>query len=295
MLHNQIRTVVTTTLLSATVALVPAAVRAQDQPLDKRTILTFSGPVELPGVALQPGQYVFRLADPTTSRKMIQVVSVDGKQVYGTFFSIPIEMPEAPSKPEVRLMEPAPGSPAAVRAYWYPNERIGSEFIYPREQAMRLAKSAKAPVLTTTASSSKVDESNSGDLARVSGTGQSSAANGTANSNANSTANSANSAANSNAATSQRLGQDPVGANTPSQSAASSNATSQRPGSATPGSSRLGASTPGSSTPGSSPRQMAQNRTALPQTASSRPAVAMLGMLALALACAMRAWSTRIN
>jgi hypothetical protein len=257
MFHNQIRNVVTTTLLSATAALVPTVARAQGEPLDKRTILTFSGPVELPGVALQPGQYVFRLADPTTSRKMIQVVSVDGKQVYGTFFSVPIEMPEAPSKPQVRLMEPAPGSPAAVRAYWYANERTGSEFIYPREQANRLAKAAKAPVLTTTANSTKAEDTKSGDLTRISSSGQESAAN-----------------------TTERLGQDRIGAST------SSNVTSQTPGSVTPGS-----STPGTSTP----RQMAQNRTALPRTASSRPAIATLGMLALGLACAMRAWSTKIN
>jgi hypothetical protein len=252
MIPNQIRNVVMTTLLSATVALVPGVSRSQDQPLDKRTVLTFSGPVALPGVALQPGQYVFRLADPSSSRKLIQVVSVDGKQVYGTFFSVPLDRAEAPSKPEIRFMEAAPGSPAPVRAYWWANERTGSEFIYPREQALRLAKSAKEPVLTTTASASKVDDANTGSLTRVSSSGQDSASNATASS------------------TNQRLGQDQIPA----------------PGSVTPS-----GSNPGDRTP----RQMAQNRTALPQTASSRPGIAVLGMLALALACAMRAWSMRIN
>src|SRR3954471_2836038 len=161
MFYNQIRNVVATTVAAATLVAVPAAARAQDQPYDKRTFYTFSGPVELPGVALQPGQYIFRLADPSGSRKMIQVVSVDGKKVYGTFFSVPIEMAEAPSKPEVRLMEAAPGAPAPIRAVWYVNERIGSEFIYPREQAMKIAKLTKQPVLTTSASSSKAEETKS--------------------------------------------------------------------------------------------------------------------------------------
>ena len=275
MIHNQIRNVVMTTLLTATVALVPGVGRAQDQPLDKRTIMTFSGPVELPGVALQAGQYVFHLADATSGRKLIQVTSMDGKKVYGTFFSSSIELPQAPGKPEVRFMEPLPGSPAAVRAFWWANERIGSEFIYPRQQAMRLAKSAKEPVLTTTANSEKLDASNTGDLTRVSGTGQNSAADSAS---ARSTSSPTTS---STVANNQARGQSDTLANT----------TSRTPGSVTPA-----RSTPGSSTPvDRTPRQMARNRTALPQTASSRPAIAVLGMLAVAFACATRIWSTKIG
>ena len=38
-----------------------------------RTEFTFNAPVELPGVTLPPGTYVFRFVDATTSRKVMQV------------------------------------------------------------------------------------------------------------------------------------------------------------------------------------------------------------------------------
>ena len=51
------------------VCLMAAPVSAQ--PLDKRTLFTFSGPVALPGVTLPAGHYLFRLADPNSSSKVV--------------------------------------------------------------------------------------------------------------------------------------------------------------------------------------------------------------------------------
>src|SRR6185503_13881233 len=69
--------------------LVPA--KASAQPADKRTYFTFSGPVDMPGVALPAGRYVFRLANPDSSRNVIQVASDDGKRVFGMFHAFPAE------------------------------------------------------------------------------------------------------------------------------------------------------------------------------------------------------------
>ena len=68
----------------ATLALLAPGL-ASAQPADKRTYFTFSGPVEMPGVALPAGQYEFRLANPDSSRNVIQVSSRDGKKSYGLF------------------------------------------------------------------------------------------------------------------------------------------------------------------------------------------------------------------
>ncbi len=149
-----------------------AALAQSPGTIDKTTIYTFSAPVELPGVALQAGQYIFRLADPTTTRKVLQVISADRKHVYGNFFWVPLDRQEIKSEPEVRLMEAAAGSPPAIRAVWYPGDRTGWELIYPREQAMRIARGADAPVLTTTAETSEINEAAAGDLTRVSPSGQ---------------------------------------------------------------------------------------------------------------------------
>jgi hypothetical protein len=118
------------------------------QTIDKRAVFTFSGPVALPGVTLPAGQYLFRLADPTGDRNVVQVLSADGKTPYGMFFSLPAERVEPASTPDVRFMETAAGTPAAIEAWWYPGERTGYEFMYPKDQALRLAQGASQPVLT---------------------------------------------------------------------------------------------------------------------------------------------------
>jgi hypothetical protein len=53
------------------------------QPLDKRTVFTFSGPITLPGVTLPAGQYLFRLGDSNSSSKVVQVLNADGTKPYG--------------------------------------------------------------------------------------------------------------------------------------------------------------------------------------------------------------------
>ena len=79
------------------------------------------------------------------------VLSADGKTPYGMFFSLPAERFEPASAPEVRFMETAAGVPAAIKAWWYPGERMGYEFMYPKDQALRIALGASQPVLTTQA------------------------------------------------------------------------------------------------------------------------------------------------
>jgi hypothetical protein len=139
---------------------------------DRRTIFTFSGPVAIPGATLPAGRYVFRLADPGTSARVVQVFSADGKKPYAMFFSHPAERLDAASKPEVRFLETAKGEPAAIKTWWYPGERTGFEFVYPKDQARRLARGSKESVLTTQAQSSTTAQTNTSNLARVSPTGE---------------------------------------------------------------------------------------------------------------------------
>ena len=145
---------------------------AHAQTLDNRTFFTFNQPVTLPGITLPAGKYLFRIPDSTTSRRVVQVLSADGRQSYAMLLSIPAQRFEAPMQPEIRFMETAEGMPAAIKTWWYPGSTIGYEFIYPKEQALRLAKSASNPVLTTaTAQSDTTEEMKNADLARVASSG----------------------------------------------------------------------------------------------------------------------------
>lgn len=75
------------------VCLVAAPVSAQ--PLDKRTLFTFNGAVTLPGVTLPAGRYLFRLADPNSSSKVVQVLNADGTTPHVSASAAPT--PAAPS------------------------------------------------------------------------------------------------------------------------------------------------------------------------------------------------------
>jgi LPXTG-motif cell wall-anchored protein len=145
---------------------------ASAQTWDKKVYFTFSGPVEIPGATLPAGKYLFHLADPNSGRQVLQVQSADGKKVFGMFFGVPVERTQASDDPEVRFLEAPAGVPPAIATVWYAGEKMGRELIYPKDQAMRIAKATNSSVLTTTAKSTKTDEVKSGDLTRVSPSGQ---------------------------------------------------------------------------------------------------------------------------
>ena len=145
---------------------------AHAQTVDNRTYFTFSQPITLPGVTLPASKYLFRNPDMTSARRVVQVLSDDGKRSYAMLLTTPAQRTEASSQPEVRFMETAEGTPAAIKAWWYPGNPIGWEFIYPREQALKLAKAASSPVLTTAkAANDTTEEMKTADLAWVSGSG----------------------------------------------------------------------------------------------------------------------------
>jgi LPXTG-motif cell wall-anchored protein len=147
------------------------ATMAHAQPTDKRTFFTFSGAVEIPGATLQAGKYAFHLADPDTGRTVVQITSADGKRVYGMFFSRSAERTTAASDAEVGLMEAPRGIPPAIRTWWYPGERTGREFVYPKQQARRIAERTHQAVLTTVKETTTTNETNTTELTHVSPTG----------------------------------------------------------------------------------------------------------------------------
>src|SRR5229473_1164622 len=120
--------------------------RATADEWDQKTIFTFSGPVEIPGQVLPAGTYVFKLADSSSDRNTVQVFSKDDKHLYGTFLSIPDERLRPAGKPIITFDESAAGSPEAVRAWFYPGDDYGHQFVYPKPKAVALAKANNTPV-----------------------------------------------------------------------------------------------------------------------------------------------------
>jgi hypothetical protein len=248
------------------------AAPATAQPLDKRTVFTFSGPITLPGVTLPAGQYLFRLADPNSSRKVVQVLNADGTKPYGLFFALSAERFEPASTPEVRFMETASGTPAAVQTWWYPGERTGYEFIYPKEQARLLATAARQPVLTTDAQTTTTEQTNTADLSRVASGGQETDVNA--------------SVAPTAAAPTGNTQEGQVASSSLSIPTPSIPVVGSAPAVTQTASAQIASARSGSAQPA---------RTQLPRTATQRPLVAMVGTLALLSAAASWYWRTRVR
>jgi hypothetical protein len=137
-------------------ALAPSA-HADDY--TKLTLLTFSAPVDVPGITLPAGTYRFALADPESGRRAIKVTDKDGTKIFGTFLSIPNQRMTPSDKPVVMFKEAAAGAPPAVQVWFYPSESYGYEFIYPHDQALKIAKATHQPVLAQTGTDvARIDE-----------------------------------------------------------------------------------------------------------------------------------------
>ncbi len=136
--------------LSTAIVTAAFASAAHADDFTKLTLLTFSGPVDVPGITLPAGTYRFQLADPSSGRRVVKVSDKDGTKTYGMFLSIPNQRMTPSDKPVVMFRESAAGAPPAVQVWFYPGEAYGYEFAYPRAQALRIAKASHQPVLAYT-------------------------------------------------------------------------------------------------------------------------------------------------
>jgi hypothetical protein len=156
------------TLCSTAVLVALLSPGAHADEWNKRTYLTFSGPVEMPGVTLPAGTYTFELADPNAARHVIRVSQKETNKHIGLFMAIPMDRPEPPESNVIMFAERPAGSPQAVQAWFYPGDRTGEEFVYPRTQAARIAKANKTAVLATAdARSARRSESESDRMAAM--------------------------------------------------------------------------------------------------------------------------------
>jgi len=123
---------------------------ASAQIWNKRTSVTFSAPVEIPGVGAQvlpAGTYVFKLLDSQSDRHIVQIFNKDESHLYATILAIPNYRLRATDKTVMTFAERAAGDPQAIRAWFYPGDNSGQEFVYPKKRAVELAKVTKAPVI----------------------------------------------------------------------------------------------------------------------------------------------------
>jgi hypothetical protein len=147
----------TSTVFCLALASVTLTPRARADDWNRKTVITFSGPVEIPGVhlvgwgVLPAGTYVFKILDSQSDRHIVQIFNKDETQIYATILAIPNYRLTATDKTVITFRERPAGEPEALRAWFYPGRNWGEEFVYPKAKAMTLAKAENTHVLFTPA------------------------------------------------------------------------------------------------------------------------------------------------
>jgi len=119
---------------------------AKSDTWNKQTTVTCSGVVGIPGMDLPPGKYVFRLVDSSSNRNIVQILNAQQDKVFATLLTIPDYRPKATSKTVITFGENCPGLPEHLKVWFYPGDLMGNRFVYPKEEAMRIANACKVAV-----------------------------------------------------------------------------------------------------------------------------------------------------
>jgi len=252
-------TSLTAAVFTAAFLAAATSVSAQDSNVDQRTYLTFSGPVQMPGVTLPAGKYVFKLA-PTALHNVMQVFDGEEKHIIGQWFFVPVErtteeQSRADGKPVVMFREMPEGVTPAVHYFYYPTDLRGKEFIYPKDQAVKIAAATHETVLATDSDVAKGGEAH---VFRVE----------------------------PNGATASTTNPEPSSTTNAEPSSATASLNSQSdlnnsPASGPPAPARQAVGTAGQNpAPAPAPRQQASSE--LPKTASPYTLIGLLGLLSLA-------------
>jgi hypothetical protein len=128
----------------------PAA-RAADPP--KQTPFVTNESMEVPGMMLEPGRYILRLVEPRPERNVLEVFEVvqlwtgDESRLLSTLLTMPNYDRPTTDKSVFSFFERGPKQAKALRLWFAPGRNYGQEFVYPKAQAVELAKSAGRGVL----------------------------------------------------------------------------------------------------------------------------------------------------
>ncbi len=132
------------TLLGATLA---SGVRADEW--NKKTVMTFSQPVEIPGQVLPAGTYTFVLLDSPSDRHIVQIFDADGSHLITTVLAINNYRLKPTGDTVVKFAERSGDNPEALKGWFFPGDNFGQEFVYPKQRATELAAISKEPIPAT--------------------------------------------------------------------------------------------------------------------------------------------------
>jgi hypothetical protein len=126
------------------VSLAPRPTLADDY--DKKGIVNFSQPTEVPGIVLQPGTYVIKLLGSQSNRHIAEIMNEKMDHLYALTFTAAAFRVERTGKPVLTFYEGTNGQPQAIKTWFWPGELDGIEFLYPKTQAAKIAAATNQKV-----------------------------------------------------------------------------------------------------------------------------------------------------
>jgi len=138
--------------------LVAITIPAAADERNKKTVITFTQPIEIPGQVLAPGTYVFKLLNSDSNRNIVMVYNAEETHFFGMILAINNYRLFPAGKPVLKFSEQANNKPEALRAWFYSNDNWGQEFVYPKTRATQLAQTTNLPVLSTEAKPAETPE-----------------------------------------------------------------------------------------------------------------------------------------
>lgn len=123
-------------------------IQAEAAQWDDRTIMTFSESVRVPGTTLEPGTYVFELAEPDSAPHVIRITEEKSNKVVATVQAVPMKRTSTTGDTVLKFNPSQQGAPVALQAWFYPNSTYGHQFVYDDDEARDIANRTKTIVLT---------------------------------------------------------------------------------------------------------------------------------------------------
>jgi hypothetical protein len=125
-------------------------INAHADTMDKKTVITFSEPFEVPGVDAQilpAGTYVFKVFESFGDLNIVQIFNADETHIFTTILAINNYRLKPTDKTVLTFSERGEGQPEAIKAWFYPGNGYGQQFVYSKKRATELAKLENEPVV----------------------------------------------------------------------------------------------------------------------------------------------------
>lgn len=113
---------------------------------NRKTVISISQPLEVPGVVLPPGTYVMKLFNSSSNRHIVQFMNENQNQQLALTFAVSAERIRPTGKTVLTMYEGSRGAPPALRTWFYPGDTVGQEFLYSHQQALRISERTNQPV-----------------------------------------------------------------------------------------------------------------------------------------------------